>query len=522
MSPSIPQSSEPPSQRMRNRGGHGKRHCWECRRRCLVCDSEEPGCKRCHTSGIPCPGYGDVKPTRLKWITPGRVVSREQKQKKTLRRKNQDDQEEITEDMIRHIISVENYMHITLPHFEMNDEVQVIVQALDYFNSCIYKDLAPIHDFGQNPYLYQISAKHLQAARLSPDYLKYGMLCMIMSHRINQTSNVLHLKPLVEKFYFYWGLAVRSLNDYLNKEDKRAGNTIIAGILTLLLADIHQGRSLDWRCHLGAIYKLITLRGGFYVLYKSTSMKPLMLCFWFIAVIGDTTCPASDLFLANLHIEALSFLLEKYSIMASQIHLCPIQLFPEIFRINHLRKQGARPDIFDTKALQEVGYEILERINSFSPQKLAESKHSCQEDWILVGRAYQAAVALYCILSLQSLSVLPQSSALRIQCAEHGAVLQILLKEALASKRLKRFMVWPLVVLGVEAVHGGGAMRTFVASQLSELSYDAGTYVPLTAERALEQFWSSGDTRWDVCFGRPYIFTLQIAVDTSRLMPLYE
>lgn len=63
---------------------------------------------------------------------------------------------------------------------------------------------------------------------------------MIMSHRVNQTSNALQLKPLMQKFYFYWGLAVRSLNEYLNMEDKRAGNTIIAGILTLLLADVSQ------------------------------------------------------------------------------------------------------------------------------------------------------------------------------------------------------------------------------------------------------------------------------------------
>lgn len=257
MTHSKPQSSKPADQQLRNIGGQGKRHCWECRRRCLVCDSEEPGCKRCRTSGIPCPGYGDVKPTRLKWITPGRVVSRDQKYKKTIRRKNQDDHDEITEDLIKHITQVEQYMHITMPQIEMNDEVQVIVQALEYcklsltsvirenfanicwiVNTCIYQDLAPIHDFGHNPYLYQISAKHLQAARLSPDYLKYGMLCMIMSHRINQTSNVLQLKPLMEKFYFYWGLAVRSLNEYLNMDDKRAGNTIIAGILTLLLADV--------------------------------------------------------------------------------------------------------------------------------------------------------------------------------------------------------------------------------------------------------------------------------------------
>lgn len=66
------------------------------------------------------------------------------------------------------------------------------------------------------------------------------MLCMIMSHRVNQTKNVLQLKPLMEKFYFYWGLAVRSLNEYINMDHKRAGNTIIAGILTLLLADVSQ------------------------------------------------------------------------------------------------------------------------------------------------------------------------------------------------------------------------------------------------------------------------------------------
>jgi hypothetical protein len=127
----MPLTSETPSQRMRSTGGRGKRHCWECRRRCLVCDSEVPECKRCYTSGIPCPGYGDVKPTRLKWMAPGRVVSRDQK-KKILQRQNQDDYEEITEDMIRTMTPVGKYMHITTPHLEVNDEVQIIAQALEY------------------------------------------------------------------------------------------------------------------------------------------------------------------------------------------------------------------------------------------------------------------------------------------------------------------------------------------------------------------------------------------------------
>lgn len=51
-------------------------HCWECRRRYLVCDSHKPACRRCIESGTRCPGYGEVKPTRLRWVEPGRVVAR--------------------------------------------------------------------------------------------------------------------------------------------------------------------------------------------------------------------------------------------------------------------------------------------------------------------------------------------------------------------------------------------------------------------------------------------------------------
>lgn len=58
-----------------------RRHCWECRRRCLVCDFTEPACKRCIRSGVECPGYSAQKPTRLRWLTPGKVASRGQTRK---------------------------------------------------------------------------------------------------------------------------------------------------------------------------------------------------------------------------------------------------------------------------------------------------------------------------------------------------------------------------------------------------------------------------------------------------------
>lgn len=105
-------------------------------------------------------------------------------------------------------------------------------------NSCIYKDLVPLHELGYNPYVYPLSDKHLQAVVWCPDYLKYGMLCMILSHRINQIRSTIPPRAMMEKFYLYWGLAVRSLNEYLDMEDKRSGDSVIAGILTLLLADV--------------------------------------------------------------------------------------------------------------------------------------------------------------------------------------------------------------------------------------------------------------------------------------------
>lgn len=55
--------------------GNRKRHCWECRRRSLVCDFAVPECSRCAASGIDCPGYGETAPPRIRWLMPGQINS---------------------------------------------------------------------------------------------------------------------------------------------------------------------------------------------------------------------------------------------------------------------------------------------------------------------------------------------------------------------------------------------------------------------------------------------------------------
>ncbi|KAI1370492.1 fungal-specific transcription factor domain-containing protein [Hypoxylon crocopeplum] len=500
--------------------GPRKRHCWECRRRCLVCDSTEPVCKRCSASGIECLGYGDVKPVRFKWLAPGRVKSRGRKRNRSPSDESESNCSDIITSTTTELAYTTINTHLAISRFEMRTEACILAEAAKYFNSCIYQDLIPIQELGRNPHIYPLSDTHLQVAAISPDYLRYGMLCMTLSHRINRTRSEPQYKALIHKFYLYWGLALRSLSEQLDTEERRSDDMVLAGVLTLLLTDVQQGTSLNWRCHLEGVYKLIALRGGLQAVAGSRSLEPLLLVLLFIAVIGNTTCPASDLTMTGSQFDALDFLLERFSVAVSSFHTCPLPLFAEIIKTNHLRTRATRHCATRAEDLSQEAYEILERIHCFSPEGWAESKDLSREDWLLIGKVYRAAVALYCILSLQSLSVLPTTPMLRAHCASHGQLLTALVNEGLSSQRMKRFMIWPLVVLGVEAVHGGAAMRAFIAKLLPEMSRDVGTYVPLTAKRVLESFWGSGETRWDACFDRPYAFTTQIAVDISRMLLL--
>lgn len=90
--------------------------------------------------------------------------------------------------------------------------------------------------------------------------------------------------------------------------------------------------------------------------------------------------------------------------------------------------------------------------------------------------------------------------------AAHGDRLFQLLKKALVSEQVKKSMMWPLIVAGVEAADASAAIRTFVDEQLTEMSRDLGTPLPLLAKGVLKRFWASGKTGWDDCFDKPYAF----------------
>lgn len=225
--------------------------------------------------------------------------------------------------------------------------------------------------------------------------------------------------------------------------------------------------------------------------------------------------------MTDSHMEAIGSVTEHYATLPFQV--CALPLFSEVVRINYVRKRASCNDLSDAKLLSREAYEILNRISKFSTAEWAASKPTAKKSWVLIGHAYGAAVALYAILSLQSVGVLGDTPALCDDRATLRRQLFAAFQEALPSSTLKRLMFWPLVVLGVEAGSGGDQdLRTFVAGQMPELSRHAGVHSPWVAKDVLETFWNSGQTRWDACFDKPYVLTTQIAVDTRGVLPSAE
>ncbi|KAK2820031.1 hypothetical protein FQN49_007789 [Arthroderma sp. PD_2] len=488
-----------------------KRHCWECRRRCLVCDFTRPACKRCLASGTACPGYGKTKPSRLRWVSPGRVTAQKTRRGTPTAKDERNNGEAVTR-AAAELSRLSNYGDVL--RFEIRTEASAVVQAAEYYNTCIFHDLAPIHELGQNPHIYRILPAHLKASTALPDFLNLGAVCMTLTHRRQRTRDESQCIALEETYYRYRGSVIRSLNQTIKHEHQQLGDAVLVGILTLLMTDAQHGASSAWRWHIKAIQRIITLRGGVRALPRS--LEPLLLTFMCTVAFANTTSPSSNLTLDISCLDGLNSVLGQisYTTSISPFQLCPIPLFAEIMKINYIRMHATEYSMADGFSCD--AYAILGRISAFSPEQWSEDKPS-KEHWLLLGNIYSLAVELYCISSLQSLSVLPSHPALRTRCATRGQLLRDLINESLSYPQTKRFVLWPLIVLGVEAVHRV-TMRAFVRGQLLEMNHHTGSYTPIVARAVLKKFWDSGQTDWDSCFDRPYAFPMQILLDMNRIL----
>ena len=225
-----------------------------------------------------------------------------------------------------------------------------------------------------------------------------------------------------------------------------------------------------------------------------------------MGVIGNTTSPAHDLASPCLHLEHWDLIAVLYDHGVYPTLFCPPELFLSIVRINHLRHRAAH-DCFMGDSLQREAEKILRYTQQHSSESWAASLPSSGTGLVLVSSIYQSAVMVYCISSLQSLGVLPDSAVSRSLMKWHKRRLGMLLKEALGSlpRRhiMTKCMTWPLVIFGMQANTEEGK---YVLQELTTIAYDIGSYLPIIASSVLERFWLSGATGWDDCFHKPFIY----------------
>ena len=230
----------------------------------------------------------------------------------------------------------------------------------------------------------------------------------------------------------------------------------------------------------------------------------LTVCFR-IEGFGNTTTARDELSTAVTDIELLDIVSEIYGDRVRPLYLgtmCPRQLFLNIISVNHLRRIGVN------HAAATDPTELLEQINSFSPEEwtIGKGTQTTKPHWLMLGRVYQSAAAVYCISSLQSVSMLPSTARTAALDMYHYERLLDLLKDAYEFPHLRHCLMWPLVVVGVRAVRGREKDRRFVNEKLAECSREAGSALPLQAKVMLRRYWESGKTGWDDCFDRSYVF----------------
>lgn len=187
--------------------------------------------------------------------------------------------------------------------------------------------------------------------------------------------------------------------------------------------------------------------------------------------------------------------------------LCPPSLYLDTVRISHLRHKASKlhPQDEAFGDLAVTALELLARIESFSPEDWAQPGAK-YDDWLTIGTAHKSAIAVYCIMSLQSLGLLPKTKAMNQKRSAYGDSLLTLLKVAFASRPLKRFIAWPMVAAGAEAAYRGTDDRTWIEETLTAMGQYTGTNCPSRFRAILRRYWQKENPGWDECFAEPYAF----------------
>ncbi|KAF1978820.1 hypothetical protein BU23DRAFT_524363 [Bimuria novae-zelandiae CBS 107.79] len=396
-----------------------------------------------------------------------------------------------------------------LPTYNLQSDTSEVVQAIQYFNTrVIPENTGPEFALVHNPQImfFPMSALHLLTPAMHSSFV-----CIALQHYILRLPPGASKQALVAngpKIWQYRGEAIRELSRRVSDQRTMYSLATITSIVVFLTNELQAQTLPDWRTHIDSLMRIIKIRGGLMKLYRSTFyMHPTVVLFHLVVVASNSTSPADDqVVLAPTLKDELDNAEELYHELFPYC-LCPPPVFFFIIRVTHLRREASQAQVLgdDIIDLMLLARGLLSQIEGFLVNDWAQPGDD-YVDWLTIGLTYKHAVAVYCIMSLQSSGLLPITPDTIAQLEHHGALLGEHIRTAFAKQRLRRFVSWPLVVAGTEAGYRGEARRKWVEDCCVELARFLGTNCPLNIKAVLRRYWASGTPGWDSCFHKPFAF----------------
>ncbi|KAH3920020.1 hypothetical protein HBH56_021740 [Parastagonospora nodorum] len=380
-------------------------------------------------------------------------------------------------------------------------DTNVVVQAVNYYNTRIYPMVKASGELAPNPALIQFP---LAALHMLPPAVHHTVVCLSLNHFIHtlQVGTNKHVTISTRsEIHQHRGAAIRSLSQYVGKDKTRCSDLAISSILMFLAMELQNPLIANWRSHASGLNQLIHLRGGIRSLMKqSPYLTPTLAIFMLIVTLANTCSPSRDqISLSGSPAQDLTDIESIYSILFPYT-LCPPTIYLTIIRINHLRAETS--SLFPNASHFLTAHDLLSLIESFSPEDWAQPGPHFDE-WMLIGRTYQSAAALYCTMALQSLTILPSTLEMNAMRSVHGTQLLANLHQAPKTPRLTCFVMWPLTIAGVEAGYRDAGTRYWIAARLDQLARLLGTSGPLKSLAVLRRYWENRERGWEVCFDKP-------------------
>ncbi|KAJ6779757.1 hypothetical protein PWT90_06289 [Aphanocladium album] len=474
--------------------------CITCRLRRIKCDEARPVCKRCTTSRLDCQGYATPDPAHS-GLTGGRGEGR-----------------------LRPLRPREVTVCVEFEPFDWEFQ-----QSLRYFYEVVLPDLPP-------------ETRIFDLCQLKGDaFAMKAMVADVVSDQLERASKARGraLRPGEDAaFEASWAAYHRSVleninatNEYLKNDAKYTdGAPATLSILQLLLSDLKTALDL-WRAHLRGFHAYVEHRGGAsHIMTLPKPEKSRLAPVLSITMQSNTTCPA-DMQIKGSDNFSDDEIRTLIAFDPALVEPCPVDFHLARVRITRLRVALA----WDRKASAIASAvrrtrDVFDSIWHFDLDRWVDeefrTKSTALKDQAQVmGPLYALAIRLYGILTLPDAAitawvsssaeiekahpVIPGCSVYESVRRQHRDGLLRMLRELWDKARLKKWLGWPLVVLGVALAHDTSRNKNFVEESLWAIW--AIPDIPSSSIAALEKlrvFWLSGKTEWEECFDEPIPFAI--------------